>query len=493
MQGSGGSPRKGLPTVRCCPACQVDYGWAKMTNLNNKGPAAELSKKQLRNALAHYTGRGPAVARRRCEAIGGALFGVARAIEALETGPQRAQASCAHALLELHSVARLLTGPVCSPFCASFSAGSATHTVAGIPCENGDCDGAVSTARTCRPTDVAVDPATGAVYIVDLDNHALRRLYRGKLETVAGNGSEGRGQLHNPYGVAVCSDGSVLVAHMHRVVLVEDPFGETPITRTLAGSHQEGYVDGSSSHARFTNPCGVAIFPAVGIAVSVCGFSPGEEVAAIADSGNHVIRLVNRKGRVRTLAGNGEKGGIDGNPKSAAFDEPSDISVCPGGKALIVVDTSRLRRISLDPPGVSTLIKFDFLPCPPQALSAVWHALPTARCTSPTPSSTACAACGASTASGRRPSWLAEPGPGRRGTRTAWCRCSTHPAASTSRPLGTWCWQTATTTVSGAWRWGGSGASRRAGSACSWGASGTGSIATFGRASSSGSRGAPLI
>eukprot|EP01062_Namystynia_karyoxenos_P080748 TRINITY_DN8740_c0_g1_i1.p1 TRINITY_DN8740_c0_g1~~TRINITY_DN8740_c0_g1_i1.p1 ORF type:complete len:524 (+),score=79.49 TRINITY_DN8740_c0_g1_i1:95-1573(+) len=362
MQGSGGSPRKGLPTVRCCPACQVDYGWAKMTNLNNKGPAAELSKKQLRNALAHYTGRGPAVARRRCEAIGGALFGVARAIEALETGPQRAQASCAHALLELHSVARLLTGPVCSPFCASFSAGSATHTVAGIPCENGDCDGAVSTARTCRPTDVAVDPATGAVYIVDLDNHALRRLYRGKLETVAGNGSEGRGQLHNPYGVAVCSDGSVLVAHMHRVVLVEDPFGETPITRTLAGSHQEGYVDGSSSHARFTNPCGVAIFPAVGIAVSVCGFSPGEEVAAIADSGNHVIRLVNRKGRVRTLAGNGEKGGIDGNPKSAAFDEPSDISVCPGGKALIVVDTSRLRRISLDPPGVSTLIKFDFLP-----------------------------------------------------------------------------------------------------------------------------------
>ena len=102
---------------------------------------------------------------------------------------------------------------------------------------------------------------------------------------------------------------------------------------TLAGSpaRTPGFSDSPRSNARFNLP-------------SDACFS--NNVIYVADTGNHVIRLVTPNGLVTTLAGNGVAGYKDGHVSTAQFNRPQSVSVDKAG-IVYVADTGNgcVRRI----------------------------------------------------------------------------------------------------------------------------------------------------
>lgn len=93
-------------------------------------------------------------------------------------------------------------------------------TIGGAPLEAGARDGVAAEARFRLPHGIAVD-ATGRVWICDTANHAIRRIETdGTTSTIAGaagnagdtDGAAASSRLRFPEGIAIDSDGSVIVA-----------------------------------------------------------------------------------------------------------------------------------------------------------------------------------------------------------------------------------------------------------------------------------------
>jgi sugar lactone lactonase YvrE len=103
-------------------------------------------------------------------------------------------------------------------------------TRAGTGAKGNSGDGGPATAATFNgPKELAVDTA-GNVFIVDTENHAVRRIdaQTGTVSTVAGSGRRGPGgdggpatsaELDRPHGVAVAADGALSIGdtNNHRV------------------------------------------------------------------------------------------------------------------------------------------------------------------------------------------------------------------------------------------------------------------------------------
>lgn len=100
---------------------------------------------------------------------------------------------------------------------------------------------------------------------------------------------------------------------------------------TLAGRQGTfGTADGAGTSAQFNGPLGVAL-------------SASGSVAIVADSLNHLIRLVrvSTTGNVTTLAGTaGLSGSADGIGLSASFYRPSGVALDSAGTVAIVVSSS---------------------------------------------------------------------------------------------------------------------------------------------------------
>jgi uncharacterized protein (TIGR03437 family) len=145
-------------------------------------------------------------------------------------------------------------------------------------------------ARLNGPNDVAVNPATGEVYIADSENHRIRAVAPdGRIRTIAGNGSAGFQ-------------------------------GDGPDATLLA----------------LARPMGVAVDGATGDVV-------------IADTDNHRVRVVSRDGRLRSIAGIGTAGfsGDTGPAGSAQLRGPVDVAVDRQGNIYIADSlNSRIRRLA---------------------------------------------------------------------------------------------------------------------------------------------------
>lgn len=106
---------------------------------------------------------------------------------------------------------------------------------------------------------------------------------------------------------------------------------------TVAGAGGEiGSADGTGSSARFNDPSGLAVGPNGRI--------------FLADSRNHVIRVIATDGTVSTMAGTaGEQGSVDGLGAFARFDHPSGLVALADG-TLLIGDTGNhtIRRIAVD-------------------------------------------------------------------------------------------------------------------------------------------------
>jgi len=151
-------------------------------------------------------------------------------------------------------------------------------TVAGNGESGFSGDGGPATrARLFKPTGVAVDPA-GNLYIADTANSRVRKVSRGVITTVAGNGTIGfsgdggpatSAQLIRPNGLAVDSAGKIyIVDEVHRIREISNG-----VITTVAGNGTPGFSgdNGPAATAQLYWPSGLAVDSAGKIYVAEIG------------------------------------------------------------------------------------------------------------------------------------------------------------------------------------------------------------------------------
>jgi len=201
-----------------------------------------------------------------------------------------------------------------------FTVGGNINTVAGTGTAGFSGDGAAATsAQLYYPEGVAVTSA-GTVYIGDSNNYRIRQFtVGGNIATVAGNGSPTVETLLNnaaplgvvlqyPYGITADSSKNIYVAESHNF-MVRELVHSSNLVDFFAGNGTYGYTGdgGAATSAELTYDYGVAKDSAGNV--------------YIADSYNHIIRMVNSAGVISTFAGTPQRAGFngDGGPATSAF------------------------------------------------------------------------------------------------------------------------------------------------------------------------------
>ena len=207
----------------------------------------------------------------------------------------------------------------------------------------GFADGDPAAARFDQPQGMAVAANAGgrALFVADLENHAIRRIDLGTWQTttVAGTGEQSRTRpapraaagapLNSPWALA--ADGGTLyiaMAGFHQLWALDLRAGTIA---PWAGSMSEGIEDGPRASAELAQPSGLSVGPA-GV--------------AFADSESNAVRLAHPGdgGRVETLIGSGlfDFGDADGGEGVARLQHPLDVAWLASGDGeaeLYVADT----------------------------------------------------------------------------------------------------------------------------------------------------------
>src|SRR5215218_7289054 len=223
-------------------------------------------------------------------------------------------------------------------------------TVAGTGEPGFSGDGRPATkAQLDVPFAVAVDPE-GNLYITDENNFRIRKVDKGGIiTTFAGTGEDrhsGDGgpatsaQLRDPGGIAFDARGNLYVADYTSVRKID----RSGTITTVAGTGQLGFSGdgGPATEAKLT---------AYDVALDHQGN------IYICDLENQRIRKVDREGIIHTVAGSGKKGySGDGGPATkAALQDPWGIAVDREGNVYIADHHNRVVR-KVDPKGTITTI-----------------------------------------------------------------------------------------------------------------------------------------
>lgn len=200
-------------------------------------------------------------------------------------------------------------------------------------------------ARMNNPAGVAV-ALDGTVYFTEATNHQIRKVGEDELlHRIAGNGQRGYSGdggpakdalLNGPTRIDFDTEGSLIVVDSdNHAIRKIDPQG---IITTIAGTGQPGYSGdgGPAKAAQLSTPTDIALLD--------------DGRMLIADSQNHVLRMIDAQGIITTLAGTATTGFAgDGGPLSgAAFNSPTGITVDPSDGSVWIADTgnNRIRRIN---------------------------------------------------------------------------------------------------------------------------------------------------
>jgi sugar lactone lactonase YvrE len=215
-------------------------------------------------------------------------------------------------------------------------------------------DGSGTDAQFKYVVGVAVD-TKGNVYVADYENHRIRKVTpSGDVTTFAGSGegfADGDrlldAKFKNPNMLAVDADGNVYVSDSGNFRIRKiDTAGKVS---TLAGSGEQGYLDGIGTVAKFGAP--------IGIAADNKGF------VYVCDRGADKIRKISPNGIVTTLAGS-STGFSDGIGSQAIFNNPRGVAVDSNGN-VYVADTENHRIRKITPSGLVTTLagsgKADFV------------------------------------------------------------------------------------------------------------------------------------
>lgn len=192
----------------------------------------------------------------------------------------------------------------------------------------GHLDGPAASAKFKAPHGVDIDDATGTVYVADRDNHVIRTIQGGSVQTFAGtpgisgstNGALAVAQFANPYDLAYHAKGIFVADKLNSLIRV---ISGTTVS-THAGSSQ-GYQDGPAATAMFMYTYGLGLLTTTSSNLAVL----------VADGGNNRIRQV-ESGNVTTLAGDGGAGLVNGPAMEAQFNSPQDVAADASGKIYIV-------------------------------------------------------------------------------------------------------------------------------------------------------------
>jgi sugar lactone lactonase YvrE len=202
----------------------------------------------------------------------------------------------------------------------------------------GTLDGVGTRARFSEPFGIVAAP-DGTIFVADAGHaHLIRRMSPdGHVSTLAGSargftdGVGSRAAFSTPSGLALAADGTLYLAdtgnHVIRRITADGRVS------TIAGDGTPGYVDGPAHQARFNGPIGIAVAP--------------DGRIVVADTYNDRIRVIDPSGAVSTLAGSGRPGADDGVADGASFDTPTGIAIDARG-VLFVADTGNGMVRSID-------------------------------------------------------------------------------------------------------------------------------------------------
>ncbi|MFA7003463.1 MAG: hypothetical protein WC429_05445 [Verrucomicrobiia bacterium] len=210
-------------------------------------------------------------------------------------------------------------------------------------------------ANLHEPFGAALD-AKGNMFICEESGRILRVDAKGVVKTIAGEGGKGfsgnggpaaKAQLHFPHNLIVEPNGDLLIADTlnHCVRKIDAKSG---IITTIAGNGEKGFSGdgGPAAKAKFNGTFSIALDRA-GRQLYIC------------DLGNRRIRAMDMKtGLVKTVAGNGQRGvptdGADAvssplaDPRAVCVDSKGNIYILErSGHALRVVDKAgKIRTVA---------------------------------------------------------------------------------------------------------------------------------------------------
>ncbi len=261
-----------------------------------------------------------------------------------------------------------------SLFFSATTSAQLVSTVAGVLETPGFNNGQALSSRFFNPHGIAVD-GVGNVYVADRYNHTIRKItVDGMVTTLAGKagfsgGQDGQGEVarfNEPWGLCVSAEGVVYVADTkNNKIRKIDAEGRV---KTIAGTGNFGSSNAQGLAATFGEPTGIELdafgnlyvadhlthiirkIDNRGIVTTIAGipYIPGnsdgfgreaqfwrpygltidnEGNILVADEWNHKIRKVTPEGQVTTVAGNGEVGIFNGKIEEATFNYPWDMTV----------------------------------------------------------------------------------------------------------------------------------------------------------------------
>jgi len=194
-----------------------------------------------------------------------------------------------------------------------------------------------SAARFFSPRAIVMD-AAGNAYVVDTNNHRIRKVSRKGVVTLVAGSSKGirdgvgaAAQFNTPNGIALGKDGDLYIADTmnQRIRKIEVATGKVT---TFAGNGQVGMLNGAKEKSTFNFPHSLAF--------------DRDGNLYISDSGNNIIRKIDKNGMVSTIAGTGKAGSHEDDALKAELNRPSGLAFDPSGN-LYVADLNNFRILQI--------------------------------------------------------------------------------------------------------------------------------------------------
>ncbi|HBU38142.1 MAG TPA: hypothetical protein DEB70_10110 [Planctomycetaceae bacterium] len=199
---------------------------------------------------------------------------------------------------------------------------------------------------------VAIGP-DDSLYISDHANHAIRRVdNRGNISTYAGGtagfAGDGKTVEDAKFNMAI----SVSISPDKKSLLVAD-----------IKNHRIRQITLSSGRVETIAGNGTRAVPADGINATTAPLVDPRAAAYdragnlyIVERGGNALRVVDTKGKVRTVAGSGKRGKADGFGKKATFNGPKHLAIDSAGVVYIADDNNHLVRCFNPKTGVVTTV-----------------------------------------------------------------------------------------------------------------------------------------